>query len=138
MNYVNYIRYLFDASTEYWKGVILKPQLTGLLHVFFRHYWRSIVFANARTGRIVYANPSFLKGTGWKLRDFRAKAFIDFVHDEDKKSTLDLMSELKDGLTTTFFENRYIKPDGSFTKVSWVAFVSYGWYFAEAKFNEEC
>ena len=130
------IQYIFDIIAHYLKAVFLKAQLTGLLHVFFSNNWRPLVLANVKSGKIVYANDSFLEAVGWDIKKFKDKPFIDFVCEDDKEKTLAEMEHLKRGGHTSYFTNRYRKPDGSLIRVTWVSFVAYGWYFAEAKFNE--
>ena len=77
--------------------IMCRPRLATLLNVHYRLSSKNIVFASARTHCIVYANPVFLKRLGRSEKEFRTKAFLEFVHPEDKGPTLDQMARLADG-----------------------------------------
>lgn len=126
---------ILDTSTELVKAN-LNPQLTGLLHLFFRRYWRNIVFASAKDGKIKYASDAFVDELGMTIEDFRKTPFIEFVHPEDVEETLNEISLLDLGGKTANFVNRYRRSDGSYINVSWTAIHTYGWYICEAQFHE--
>lgn len=113
-----------------------KPRLATLLNVHYRLSSKNIVFASARTHCIIYANPVFLKRIGRSEKEFRTKAFLDFVHPEDKGPTLDQMAKLADGDPTVMFTNRYLKSNGSYINVTWTAAIIDGWYVCEAETDE--
>lgn len=66
-------------------------------------------------------NPGGLAMLGYAETDILARPFIEFVHPDDRQSTLDEMArQLRRGFSLNF-ENRYICKDGSFLWLSWTA-----------------
>jgi len=66
-------------------------------------------------------NPTCLQLLGYSEEELIAKPFIDFVHPDDKQSTLDEMArQIKIGSSLNF-ENRYLRKDGSIVLLSWRA-----------------
>ena len=67
-------------------------------------------------------NPACWQTLGYSEEELVAKPFIEFVHPDDRQSTLD---EQARQLQTTFsldFENRYLCKDGSVRWLSWRAY----------------
>ena len=56
---------------------------------------------------------------GYELRELVGKNFIDFVYDEDKPATKEVSNNLKKGVASASFENRYYKKDGSLATLAW-------------------
>ncbi len=72
-------------------------------------------------GTFMKTNPACKETLGYCEAELMSKPFIDFVHPDDKQSTLDEMaSQLQKGFSLNF-ENRYICKDGSFKWLSWRA-----------------
>ena len=66
-------------------------------------------------------NPTCLKILGYSESELLMKPFVDFVHPDDKQSTLDEMAkQIKIGSSLNF-ENRYICKDGKILWLSWQA-----------------
>gem|GEM_PF-2029600 len=66
-------------------------------------------------------NPTCLNALGYTEDELLAKPFIQFVHPDDKQSTLDeMVRQIKTG-STLDFENRYIRKDGGILWLSWRA-----------------
>ena len=66
-------------------------------------------------------NPSFQRTLGFAPKEMMAKPFLDFVHPEDRRSTLNETARLQNGETTLAFENRYLCRDGSYRWFLWNA-----------------
>ena len=113
--------------------IALHWRFAGILFSFFRFYWRGIVFASARTHKIVYANSVFLDATGWTIKDFRKRKFLDFVHSDDYERTIGEMSSLKEGSPVFGFVNRYEKKSGGYVRVKWNAAIIGNWYLCEVE-----
>lgn len=56
---------------------------------------------------------------GYEIREMVGKNFMDFVYEEDKVNTIEVNRNIKKGFSTTNFENRYYRRDGSLATLSW-------------------
>lgn len=68
------------------------------------------------------SNPSWKKTLGWTREELQSKPYLDFVHPEDRESTINAAKGLKEGKTIITFENRYLCKDGSYKWISWNSF----------------
>jgi PAS domain S-box-containing protein len=72
-------------------------------------------------GAFKCVNPTCLSELGYTEKELLAKPFIDFVHPDDKQSTLKEMAhQIKIGSSLNF-ENRYLCKDGKVVWLSWRA-----------------
>lgn len=72
-------------------------------------------------GAFKRVNPTCLNALGYTEDELLSKPFIEFVHPDDKQSTLDEMArQIKTG-STLHFENRYIRKDDGAIWLSWRA-----------------
>lgn len=86
-------------------------------------------------GAFKKVNPAFLDTLGYSESEVLARPFVEFVHPDDRQSTLDEMKgQLERGFSLNF-ENRYTCKDGSVRWLSWRANVDYeeGVTFATAR-----
>jgi two-component system NtrC family sensor kinase len=67
-------------------------------------------------------NPAWGKTLGWKIEELLSKPYLDFVHAEDRESTISAAKALEGGKTVITFENRYLCKDGSYKWISWNSF----------------
>lgn len=67
-------------------------------------------------------NPAWEKTLGWEREELMAKPFLEFVHPEDRKATIDATKDLSEGKAAITFENRYLCKDGSYKWLSWDSF----------------
>ena len=72
-------------------------------------------------GKFVKLNPAFSKIFGWSDEEFMKMNFIDFVHRDDKQSTLEAMKVLENGLPLANFTNRYIIKSGEIKWIEWTS-----------------
>ena len=73
------------------------------------------------TGSIVSVNPAWTQLLGWNASELPGKSFLDLVHPDDLRATLEEMDRLASGATTLRFENRYQCKDGNYCRLSWTA-----------------
>jgi phosphoserine phosphatase RsbU/P len=66
-------------------------------------------------------NPSFEHTLGYTRDELLARPLIEFVHPEDRRRTVRELGRLADGLPTAYFENRYVRRDGSIRWLAWTA-----------------
>lgn len=66
-------------------------------------------------------NPAWTTILGWNTGDLQGKPFIDFVHPDDRDSTLAEVGKLAHGSEAILFENRYRHMDGSYRWLQWNA-----------------
>ena len=64
-------------------------------------------------------NSSWEKTLGWTNEELLSRPFIDFVHPEDKKSTIETAKGLEKGKNVFSFENRYLCKDGTYKWLLW-------------------
>jgi PAS domain S-box-containing protein len=66
-------------------------------------------------------NPAFEETLGYSSVELLAKPFIELVHPEDRAATMSELESLGRGVRTTYFENRYLREDGSEVWLEWKA-----------------
>src|SRR5690349_8634723 len=70
-------------------------------------------------GTFLKANPAFYGITGYKNHELVARPFIDFVHSDDRKFTIEILGRMADGEAACQFENRFRTKNSQFRKVLW-------------------
>jgi PAS domain S-box-containing protein len=66
-------------------------------------------------------NPAFERTLGYPIRHLLQRPYIEFVHPDDRESTLAQAQRLSEGQQIISFENRYIARDGGVRWLSWTA-----------------
>jgi PAS domain S-box-containing protein len=66
-------------------------------------------------------NPSFEKTLGFTTKELTAKPYLEFIHPDDRPTTLVEKSRLEEGKVTFAFENRYLCKDASYKWLLWNA-----------------
>lgn len=76
-------------------------------------------------GAFKKVNPAFLSTLGYSEDEILSKPFIEFIHSDDRQSTLDEMARQLERGYSLNFENRYVCKDGSLRWLSWRAHVNF-------------
>jgi len=80
-----------------------------------------IAKVNAHTGYFTYCNPALSSILGFSPEEFLARPFIEFVHPDDRQSTINEVEKQLKGSPLAMFENRYICKNGSYKWLEWRA-----------------
>lgn len=72
-------------------------------------------------GHFKLLSPAFHATLGYSDEELRAQPFIEFVHVDDRASTIAEAAKLSVGGVTISFENRYYAKDGSLRRLQWNA-----------------
>jgi PAS domain S-box-containing protein len=81
-------------------------------------------------------NPAWEATLGWRTEDLLATPWLDFVHPDDRQTTIDARARLADGSAKVIhFENRYRCADGRYCALLWTAapFVEENLIYAAAR-----
>lgn len=90
---------------------------------FFQLTSDLICVADLESAKFLKINQAFMKIFGYTEEEMLSKTYLDFVHEEDRQKTIDIMeSELKKGKELISFTNRYICKDGSCKWINWHAY----------------
>ncbi|MCU0546429.1 MAG: PAS domain S-box protein [Oscillatoriaceae cyanobacterium Prado104] len=66
-------------------------------------------------------NPAWLNSLGYTNAELFAQPVIEFIHPEDREASTAELEKLIVGISTFYFENRWICQDGSYKWVLWTA-----------------
>jgi len=78
-----------------------------------------IAKADMNIGRFTQVNKAITKLLGYTAEEFTSKPYMEFVHPNDRQSTIDIATEQLKGNEVTFFENRYLCKDGTYKWMAW-------------------
>jgi PAS domain S-box-containing protein len=73
------------------------------------------------SGYFKRVSPAFTATLGWSPEELRSKPFIDFVHPDDRRSTLEAVEGVRRGQVAIDFQNRYACKDGTYRVLEWRA-----------------
>ena len=123
---------LKSHSEEENKIKLLEEELTyyksrDILHDNFEYFFNEtsdlVCIANL-DGYFLKINDAFTKTLGYSEQDLITKQLINFVHPNDVSKTIQELTNLKNGLNTLNFGNRYLKKDGGIMWLQWIATIN--------------
>ena len=72
-------------------------------------------------GYFKHLNPTWEKTLGFSHEELLSQPYLEFVHPEDRASTIAEAQKLSTGMVTMTFQNRYLCKDGTYKWLSWNA-----------------
>lgn len=78
-----------------------------------------VVFAIDEKGIFQFVSPSCLQLFGYSAEEMTGASFLNFIHPGDIEKTLKIGTERTPDSSSSNFENRYIRKDGSIVPVIW-------------------
>ncbi len=73
-------------------------------------------------GYFKYLNPAFEKTLSYTKEELLSQPFVNFIHPDDRASTLVELEKLSTGQPTLYFENRYRTQNGEYKWLAWTTF----------------
>lgn len=74
-----------------------------------------------RAGCFLAVNPAWSNTLGWPRERIVGRPYLDFLHPDDVARSNEAFAQVKSGRPVLRFENRYLKQDGGYCWLSWVA-----------------
>lgn len=97
------------------------------LHENFEYFFKEssdlICIANL-DGYFLKTNKAFTNTLGYSETELISKQFINYVHPDDLIKTINELNNLREGINTLNFSNRYLKKDGSSIWLEWIATIN--------------
>ncbi len=84
-------------------------------------------------GHFLRLNPEWEAILGYAVGELEGKAFLDYVHPDDKEATLAAIAALGNAEDVLNFENRYRHKDGSYRWIEWRSRPRGGLIYAAAR-----
>ena len=125
---------LFGAIGRQIGVFITRKSAQDDLDRFFTLSLELLCIANT-AGYFVRLNPQWTHVTGYTESELQAAPYIEFIHPDDRESTLAAAARLADGDSIVSFENRYRCRDGRYRWLQWTSapFVEQGLVYASAR-----
>ncbi len=68
-------------------------------------------------------SPTWSKTLGWDEDELKAKPYLEFVHPDDRESTVNVKEHLHEGNNILNFDNRYLCKNGEYKWLSWKSYI---------------
>jgi PAS domain S-box-containing protein len=95
-----------------------RKRTEGELRTFFRTSRDMLCIAGV-DGYFVRLNPAWERTLGFSQAELMARPYLEFVHPDDRQSTVEEARNVAVGAESAMFENRYLCKDGSYRWLSW-------------------
>ncbi len=90
----------------------------------FFNLCRDMLFIANTDGYFLRLNPECEKALGFTADELKSRPYIDFVHPDDRESTIEAAAKLASGRDVVSFENRYRTKEGTYKWLLWACSVS--------------
>ncbi|MDK2830486.1 MAG: hypothetical protein PWQ75_238 [Methanolobus sp.] len=92
---------------------------TEELEVYFTSSLDLLCIVNTK-GQFIRLNPEWENVLGYPISELEGRYFIDFVHPDDKETTIGVLTDqASQGTKVQSFENRYRARDGTYRWIEW-------------------
>lgn len=78
-----------------------------------------MLFVAGFDGYLKQINPAWSQTLGWTDQELLSAPWLNFVHPDDQRGTMEVSGELLKGVPVRSFENRYRCKDGTYRWFSW-------------------
>ncbi|NET30650.1 MAG: PAS domain S-box protein [Cyanothece sp. SIO1E1] len=95
--------------------------LSELLFNHFGDKENDLIILVNKQGEIELMNKKWLTIFGYNYSDVHGKLFIDFVHPDDHRATMEMFEHVKEHGMEKEFYNRYRCKNGNYRWISWKA-----------------
>ncbi|MGH9389791.1 MAG: sensor histidine kinase, partial [Vicinamibacteria bacterium] len=103
----------------YTRSSAMRERAERELHEFFSASLDLMGIAALDDGKFRRVSPSWEKTLGWTAAEITSRPWLDFVHPDDRASTVAEAEKLTQGIPVLTFENRYRSKDGTYRWLSW-------------------
>jgi diguanylate cyclase (GGDEF)-like protein/hemerythrin-like metal-binding protein/PAS domain S-box-containing protein len=86
-----------------------------------------------KKGNFIRANHQFTKLLGYSQDEIENRNFIEFIHEDDKLNSIEVMNRLVQHLNVNSFTNRYLCKNGLYVYIEWNAEVVGDYIFASGR-----
>ena len=109
-----------ELFVEWVRDITERKEVERKLQKIFDMSSDLICEADINTDTFTKINPAFTHVLGYSEEELLSKTFLDFVHPDDKKYTIQVIDEqLQKGEKVLTFINRYRCKDGSYVWLDW-------------------
>ncbi len=100
---------------------LLEGEITREQHTFPQQFFDLALdgMVVARGEHLLHVNRAMQVMLGYDEETLLSRTFLNFVHPEDLMSTQRVLDILVDGEAITYFENRWLRADGTYIWLSW-------------------
>ena len=101
--------------------ITARKRAEDAMNAFFDQSLVMLYIADMENFKIVRANEEVIRITGRTKEEIFATPFIEFIHPEDRESTMEAMAQLVAGEPMVGFQNRHLTADGKIRLFEWNA-----------------
>ncbi len=70
-------------------------------------------------GNFRQVNPAFCQATGYTKSELVGKRVLDYIHESDRDSSVEMVSQLNSGIPAVDVDNRFLFHDGNYREMEW-------------------
>ncbi len=119
-----------NPQQQNYQRVLINGQQVQEAIAYFYTLSQDLFCVLRRDGYLEMLNSSWEKLLGYTNEELIGKPYLEFVHLEDRQSTLLQLEQLTNNTNKISFENRYLSKDGSYKWLWWNALCEGGLIYA--------